>query len=115
MSVLVIVVDNTIVNVALPTMVRELGTSVSDLQWVVDAYTLVFAGLLLTFGTLGDRFGRKGALTIGLVIFGLASAAAAIGERRESAHHGTRGDGCRCRADHARDALDPDQRVHERA
>src|SRR4029079_6364239 len=76
-SVLVIVVDNTIVNVALPTMVRELGTSVSDLQWVVDAYTLVFAGLLLTFGTLGDRFGRKGALTIGLVIFGLASAAAA--------------------------------------
>ncbi len=77
-SVLVIVVDNTIVNVALPTMVRELGTSVSDLQWVVDAYTLVFAGLLLTFGTLGDRFGRKGALTIGLVIFGLASAAAAV-------------------------------------
>ena len=71
-SVLVIVVDNTIVNVALPTMVRELGTSVSDLQWVVDAYTLVFAGLLLTFGTLGDRFGRKGALTIGLVIFGLS-------------------------------------------
>src|SRR4051794_7560227 len=76
-SVLVIVVDNTIVNVALPTMVRELGTSVSDLQWVVDAYTLVFAGLLLTFGTLGDRFGRKGALTIGLVVFGMASAGAA--------------------------------------
>ena len=63
MSLLVIVIDNTIVNVALPTLVRELGTSVSDLQWVVDAYTLVFAGLLLTFGTLGDRFGRKGALT----------------------------------------------------
>jgi EmrB/QacA subfamily drug resistance transporter len=77
-SLLVIVVDNTIVNVALPTMVRELGTSVSDLQWVVDAYTLVFAGLLLTFGTLGDRFGRKGALTTGLVIFGAASAAAAL-------------------------------------
>ena len=61
-SLLVIVIDNTIVNVALPTLVRDLGTSISDLQWVVDAYTLVFAGLLLTAGSLGDRFGRKGAL-----------------------------------------------------
>jgi EmrB/QacA subfamily drug resistance transporter len=77
-SLLVIVVDNTIVNVALPTMVRELGTSVSDLQWVVDAYTLVFAGLLLTCGALGDRFGRKGALLAGLAVFGGASAAAAM-------------------------------------
>jgi EmrB/QacA subfamily drug resistance transporter len=77
-SLLVIVIDNTIVNVALPTLVRDLGTSVSDLQWVVDAYTLVFAGLLLTAGSLGDRFGRKGALTAGLVVFGGASAAAAF-------------------------------------
>jgi EmrB/QacA subfamily drug resistance transporter len=77
-SLLVIVIDNTIVNVALPTLVRDLGTSVSDLQWVVDAYTLVFAGLLLTAGSLGDRFGRKGALTLGLVIFGVASVAAAF-------------------------------------
>ena len=69
-SLLVIVIDNTIVNVALPTLQRDLGTSISGLQWVVDAYTLVFAGLLLTFGALGDRFGRKGALTTGLVIFG---------------------------------------------
>jgi EmrB/QacA subfamily drug resistance transporter len=77
-SLLVIVIDNTIVNVALPTLVRDLGTSISDLQWVVDAYTLVFAGLLLTAGSLGDRFGRKGALTVGLVVFGGASAAAAF-------------------------------------
>jgi EmrB/QacA subfamily drug resistance transporter len=77
-SLLVIVIDNTIVNVALPTLVRDLGTSISDLQWVVDAYTLVFAGLLLTAGSLGDRFGRKGALTVGLVVFGAASAAAAF-------------------------------------
>ena len=77
-SLLVIVIDNTIVNVALPTLVRDLGTSISDLQWVVDAYTLVFAGLLLTAGSLGDRFGRKGALAVGLVIFGGASAAAAF-------------------------------------
>ena len=66
-SLLVIVIDNTIVNVALPTLVRDLGASISELQWIVDAYTLVFAGLLLTAGSLGDRFGRKGALTVGLV------------------------------------------------
>jgi len=77
-SLLVIVLDNTIVNVALPTLVRDLGTSITDLQWVVDAYTLVFAGLLLTMGSLGDRFGRQGALQVGLLIFGAASAAAAF-------------------------------------
>src|SRR5262245_8593379 len=77
-SLFVIVVDNTIVNVALPTLVRELGSSISDLQWVVDAYSLVFAGLLLTAGTIGDRYGRKGALAAGLVVFGTASAAAAF-------------------------------------
>ena len=58
-SLLVIVIDNTIVNVALPTLVRDLDADVSELQWVVDAYTLVFAGLLLLAGTLGDRFGRR--------------------------------------------------------
>src|SRR4051812_18563124 len=77
-SLLVIVIDNTIVNVALPTLVRDLGTSISQLQWVVDSYTLVFAGLLLTAGSLGDRFGRRGALNIGLVIFGASSAVAAF-------------------------------------
>jgi EmrB/QacA subfamily drug resistance transporter len=75
---MVIVIDNTIVNVALPTLQNELGTSITGLQWVVDAYTLVFAGFLLTFGALGDRFGRKGALTVGLVVFALASTAAAF-------------------------------------
>jgi EmrB/QacA subfamily drug resistance transporter len=76
-SLLAIVVDNTIVNVALPTLVRELDADVSDLQWVVDAYTLVFAGLLLLAGTLGDRFGRRRTLLAGLAVFGLSSAAAA--------------------------------------
>ena len=114
-SLLVIVIDNTIVNVALPTLVRDLGTSISDLQWVVDAYTLVFAGLLLTAGSLGDRFGRKGALTVGLVVFGAASAAAAFAGRRGLAHRGPRGHGHRRRADHAGDAVDPHQRVHRRA
>jgi len=73
LSLLLIVMDNTIVNVALPTLQRDLGASTSELQWVVDAYILVFAGLLLTMGALGDRFGRRGALSVGLAIMGVAS------------------------------------------
>jgi len=65
--------DTTMVNVALPTLVRELHASSSQLQWVVDAYNLVFAALLLTSGSLSDRFGRKGMLLAGLVVFGTAS------------------------------------------
>jgi EmrB/QacA subfamily drug resistance transporter len=76
-SLLVIVVDNTIVNVALPTLARHLDADVSELQWVVDAYTLVFAGLLLPAGALGDRYGRRRTLLAGLVVFGLSSALAA--------------------------------------
>jgi EmrB/QacA subfamily drug resistance transporter len=72
-SLLVIGIDNTILNVALPTLGRDLHASTSGLQWIVDAYTLVFAGLLLTAGSLGDRFGRKKALTAGLLIFGVGS------------------------------------------
>ena len=78
LSLVIVVVGNTVLNVAIPTLVRELEASNSALQWVVDAYALVFAGLLLTAGALGDRFGRKGALTIGLLIFGAASTAAAF-------------------------------------
>jgi EmrB/QacA subfamily drug resistance transporter len=78
LSLMVIGIDNTILNVALPTLVRSIHASTSELQWIVDAYILVFAGLLLTAGSLGDRFGRRGALSIGLVIFGASSAAAAF-------------------------------------
>jgi MFS family permease len=78
LSVFVIVVDNTIVNVALPTLVRDLGATTSQLQWIVDAYTLVFAGLLLAGGSLGDRYGRKGALQLGMIIFGFFSGLAAF-------------------------------------
>ncbi|MCU1378153.1 MAG: transporter [Acidimicrobiales bacterium] len=77
-SLLVIGIDNTILNVALPTLVRDLDASTAQLQWIVDAYTLVFAGFLLTGGSLGDRFGRKHALSVGLVIFATASAAGAF-------------------------------------
>jgi EmrB/QacA subfamily drug resistance transporter len=67
--------DTTMVNVALPSLVRELHATTTQLQWVVDAYNLVFAALLLTFGSLSDRFGRKGMLLAGLAVFGTASVA----------------------------------------
>ncbi len=77
LSLLVVVVDNTIVNVAVPTLVRHLHASTTSLQWVVDAYTLAMAGLLLTLGSLGDRIGRHRTLAGGLLVFGLGSALAA--------------------------------------
>src|SRR6202161_314917 len=69
----VINLDTTLVNVALPTLTRELGATTAQLQWVEDAYNLVFAALLLTSGSLSDRFGRKGMLMAGLLVFGVAS------------------------------------------
>ena len=77
-AVFVIVIDNTIVNVARPTIARDLGAGTSSLQWIVDAYALAFAGLLLSAGGLGDRFGRKLALIGGLVIFGSFSFAGSL-------------------------------------
>src|SRR5436190_17908953 len=77
-AVLAINLDTTIVNVALPTLVRELHASNSQLQWVVDAYSLVFAALLLASGSLSDRLGRKGFLLAGLGVFGVASFAAGL-------------------------------------
>ena len=79
-SLLVIVLDNTILNVAIPTIVRDLDATNSQLQWMIDSYTLVFAGLLLTAGSLGDRFGRRGALQFGLVVFGIGSLASAFAD-----------------------------------
>jgi EmrB/QacA subfamily drug resistance transporter len=80
LSVLLVLTNNTIVNVALPSLSRSLGASTSDLQWIVDAYALVFSGLLLLGGNLGDRYGRKGALQTGLVLFGLMSIGAAAAQ-----------------------------------
>jgi EmrB/QacA subfamily drug resistance transporter len=74
------VVGNTALNVAIPTLVRDIHATDTQLQWIVDAYSLVFAGLLLTCGALGDRFGRKGALIIGLCIFGIGSFLAGISD-----------------------------------
>jgi EmrB/QacA subfamily drug resistance transporter len=77
-ALLVTSVDHTIINVALPSMIADLGASAADLQWVVAAYTVVFAGLLLTAGSLGDRFGRRHALAAGLLTFTAGSVLSAL-------------------------------------
>ena len=78
LSLVLICIDNTILNVAIPTLAREFHATASQLQWIVDSYILVFAGLLLTAGFVGDKFGRRGALMSGMVIFGIGSIAASM-------------------------------------
>jgi EmrB/QacA subfamily drug resistance transporter len=77
-SLLVVVLDNTVLNIALPTIQRDLDATQGELVWAVDSYILVFAALLFTWGVLGDRWGRKRVLMIGLVIFAVASAICAF-------------------------------------
>src|ERR671914_418482 len=84
LSLVIIGLDNTILNVALPTLQAEFSASASTLQWMVDSYLLVFAGLLLVFGTLGDRLGRKLALQAGVIVFGLASLGALVAESADA-------------------------------
>jgi EmrB/QacA subfamily drug resistance transporter len=83
LAALVINIDVTIVNVALPSLVRELGATTTSLQWVVDAYTLVFAALILAAGSLSDRVGRKGMLLLGLGVFGAGSLAGSLATSSE--------------------------------
>ena len=77
-SLVLVFITVSSVNVALPSMQTVLGTSGSDLQWISDSYILAFAGLLLPFGALGDRWGRKGVLLVGIVVFGVFSTLAAF-------------------------------------
>src|SRR6266508_1703567 len=84
-SLVIVIVGNTVLNVALPTLQQPktaggLGASNTQIQWIVDAYGLVFAGLLFTAAALGDRFGRKGALQAGLIIFGTGSLLGALAD-----------------------------------
>ncbi len=83
LSLVMIVMAVASLNVALPTMQNELDTSATMLQWIVDAYALVFAGLLLTAGALGDRFGRKGALLVGLGVFALGALVSGLANSAE--------------------------------
>ncbi len=80
LSLVIVMTANTSLNIAIPSLVRETGASSTSLQWIVDAYALVFAGLVLTGGALGDRFGRKGALLWGLGIFGAMSLLATLAD-----------------------------------
>ncbi len=80
LSLLIVIIGNTTLNVALPTLARELDASTTSLQWMVDAYSLIFAGMLFTAGTIGDRFGRKGALQFGLALFMAGSVFAAFAD-----------------------------------
>ncbi|MFE9659107.1 DHA2 family efflux MFS transporter permease subunit [Streptomyces sp. NPDC005955] len=76
LSTLVLVIDNMVLTVAVPSLTEDLGATAQDTQWILDSYILVFAGLLLTSGSLSDRFGRRRIMIIGLALFGLSSLAA---------------------------------------
>ncbi|MFF1541181.1 DHA2 family efflux MFS transporter permease subunit [Microbacterium sp. NPDC058269] len=77
-AVSLIIVDSTIVNVAVPAIVKDLGITSTEVQWVQESYTLVFASLLLVFGSLADRFGRRRVMIIGVIVFGVSSVCAAL-------------------------------------
>ncbi len=77
-AVALIIVDSTIVNVAIPSIVKDLSISSTQVQWVQESYTLVFAALLLVFGSLADRYGRRRMLVLGVIVFSLASVLAAL-------------------------------------
>ncbi|OSC73094.1 MFS transporter [Streptomyces sp. 4F] len=77
---LTVVLDNTVLNVAIPSLTDELGAATSDIQWMINAYSLVQSGLLLTAGSAADRYGRKKMLTAGLALFGLGSLAAGLAD-----------------------------------
>ena len=74
LALFMIMLDNTVVNVALPSIERDLGARLSELEWIVSGYALTFAAFLLTGGKLGDMFGRRRMLVIGLLIFAGSSA-----------------------------------------
>ncbi|MGY5076653.1 MFS transporter [Streptomyces nigrescens] len=77
---LTVILDNTVLNVAIPSLTEDLGASTADVQWMINAYSLVQSGLLLTAGNSADRYGRKKMLAVGLVLFGVASLGAALAQ-----------------------------------
>ena len=110
-SLLILIVDDTIVNVAIPTLQRELGATASALQWIVASYILVFAGLLLTMGSLGDRFGRKRMLQARPGDFRACQCLRRLCPVERAADLGAGRDGIGRSADHVLDPLDHRERV----
>ena len=106
LALLVTSIDHTIINVALPQIVVDLDASAAQLQWIVAAYTVVFAGLLLTAGSLGDRFGRRHALAAGLAHLHGRLDPQRPRRHRHDAHRRPRRHGPRRGAHHADDAVD---------
>ena len=84
LSVLILAIDDGVLNLALPAISKEFQASVGELQWAINAYLLAFVALLLTMGTLGDRFGRKRMFQVGVILFGVSSLAAALSSRPAS-------------------------------
>ncbi|MFE6178161.1 MFS transporter [Streptomyces sp. NPDC056464] len=80
LAVLTVVLDNTVLNVAIPSLTRELGAATSDIQWMINAYSLVQSGLLLSAGSAADRYGRKKMLVAGLALFGVGSLVAGLAD-----------------------------------
>ncbi|MBW8822505.1 MAG: MFS transporter, partial [Streptomyces sp.] len=80
---LTVLLDNTVLNVAIPSLTRELGAATSDIQWMINAYSLVQSGLLLTAGSAADRYGRKKLLMAGLALFGVGSLVAGLATTSE--------------------------------
>ena len=95
LAALIVNVDNTILNVALPTLVRDLDASSSELQWIVDSYAIAFAGLLFVGGSLADRFGRKRFFLIGLSVFAVRLGRCRLLGLRPSPDRLPGRDGCR--------------------
>ena len=115
-ALFMIMLDNTVVNVALPAIQKDLDSSISGLEWTVNAYTLSFAVLLVTGGRLGDIFGRRRMFLFGVIVFGLSSAFIGLLPERGLARRRARGAGHRRRLHDAGDPLDHHQRLpaHER-
>jgi MFS family permease len=84
-TLFIIVLDNTILNVAVPTIIREFHTQVSSLQWVISGYSLIFASLLISFGRLGDIIGRRKLFFVGAGLFAIGSLVASLSQSRASA------------------------------
>src|SRR5438067_1057421 len=114
LSLLIIGIDNTILNVALPTLSRTLHATNSQLQWIVDAYVLVFASLLLTTGSLSDRFGRRSALALGPRHLRVRLRGLRLRRQRQRPHGHPGPDGHRRGAHHAVHSVQPHHRLSAR-
>ena len=109
-SLLLVALDATVLHVAVPAVTEDLRPAAVQLLWIVDAYPLVCAALLILFGTLGDRVGRRRVLLLGYGLFGVASALAAFASTPHVLIAGPRAARRRRRDDHARDPVDPARR-----